>query len=101
MCGTQGDVTHAHSNRAKFGKGKSIKASDAAQAALCAKCHSWLDQGKASRQEKHDAEDKAIVETYIMMLHRGILRGKIGKHSDDVTENIVKSMECGDLYLAK
>lgn len=99
-CGKLTDVTHCHSNRAKFGKGKSIKASDAAQSALCNDCHMWLDQGKASREEKHNAEDAAIVDTYLMLIREGVIRGKLGNYSQYVTENVVLSMERGDIYLS-
>lgn len=34
----------AHGNSAAFGKGLSIKADDAMHAALCHRCHAWLDQ---------------------------------------------------------
>lgn len=34
----------AHANGAAFGKGMSLKADDAMHAALCHRCHTWLDQ---------------------------------------------------------
>lgn len=60
----------------------------------------WLDQGKASREEKHKAEDAAIVDTYLRLINLWVIRGSLGMYSQDVTENVVKSMERGDLYLA-
>jgi hypothetical protein len=39
-------VVAAHSNQAKHGKGRSIKASDVFVASLCHHCHFEIDQGK-------------------------------------------------------
>lgn len=48
-----GTVCAAHSNQQRDGKGTSIKASDAAIAAMCSKCHFELDNGKdLTRQER-------------------------------------------------
>jgi len=41
----EGDVVSAHSNQGRDGKGMGIKASDAAIAFLCAKCHAFVDVG--------------------------------------------------------
>ena len=53
-CGVEdGTVCAAHSNQMRDGKGRSLKASDYRVAALCFKCHSELDQGRAmSREER-------------------------------------------------
>jgi hypothetical protein len=53
-CGKQdGTVVAAHSNQLRDGKGKGIKSSDAAIAALCYNCHMIVDQSsKLSKQEK-------------------------------------------------
>jgi hypothetical protein len=53
-CGAQdGTVCAAHSNQMRDGKGRSLKAHDYRVAALCFKCHSELDQGRAmSREER-------------------------------------------------
>lgn len=54
-CGRDdGTVCAAHSNQAKHGKGRSIKASDIYVASLCSVCHSALDQG--SRMSRADRE---------------------------------------------
>lgn len=48
-CGAAGPdagVTWAHSNQSRHGKGGAIKASDQYVAAMCARCHRELDQGK-------------------------------------------------------
>lgn len=45
-CGADdGTIVAAHSNWSEHGKGMSIKAHDCFIAHLCARCHSWLDQG--------------------------------------------------------
>ena len=50
-CGRSGQTQAAHSNQAKHGKGRGIKASDIYVAALCFECHAALDQGPiGSRQ---------------------------------------------------
>ena len=52
-CGAQdGTVVAAHSNQLKDGKGKGIKASDAAIAALCYICHHQIDQGFLLNKEE-------------------------------------------------
>jgi hypothetical protein len=50
----------AHSNQQRHGKGMGIKASDAYVVYACAACHSWLDQGRASKEEKNTAFDLAL-----------------------------------------
>lgn len=47
-----GTVVAAHSNQAKHGKGRGIKASDQYVAALCYRCHYMIDQGRESRDIK-------------------------------------------------
>lgn len=68
-CGARdGTVVAAHSNQAKHGKGRGIKASDQFVAALCFRCHQEVDQGqmdKATRLAIWDAaheKTKAILE---------------------------------------
>ena len=46
LCGLEGQTQAAHSNQAKHGKGRGVKASDEFTAALCQECHSQIDQGK-------------------------------------------------------
>lgn len=45
----------AHSNMAKHGKGKGIKAHDAYSVWACARCHTWLDQSYSATKEQKDA----------------------------------------------
>ena len=42
----------AHSNSSRHGKGLGMKATDAFAVWACHTCHSWLDQGGASRAVK-------------------------------------------------
>ncbi len=61
----------AHRNE---GKGKGMKTSDAACAALCSICHMVIDQGKNMTRDERRAElDRCIVLTHIALADRGIL----------------------------
>jgi hypothetical protein len=51
-CGIEGQTQAAHSNQAKHGKGRSIKASDEFTAALCVDCHFQIDQGSLLTQDE-------------------------------------------------
>jgi hypothetical protein len=54
--GSDGSTTvAAHSNLLEHGKGRGLKASDAAVVYACVACHSWLDGGPAPADEKHAA----------------------------------------------
>ncbi len=71
-CGSGSQVQAAHSNMAKHGKGKSIKASDEYTAALCQTCHFEIDQGaKMSRAERQEAWTKAHIKTVKSLLDSG------------------------------
>jgi Fe-S oxidoreductase len=74
-CGVQdGTVVAAHSNQLRDGKGRSIKASDAAIAALCYSCHSQIDQGPTlSRQERIDIWENAHRKTMRWLIEEGYL----------------------------
>lgn len=52
-------VVLAHSNSMADGKGKGYKANDHSGVWACYACHTWLDQGKASREEKNAAFEAA------------------------------------------
>lgn len=73
-CGVaDGTVVAAHSNQARHGKGRSIKASDVFVASLCGKCHSDLDQGAAmSRDERAGMWDAAHRNTVRELVRRGL-----------------------------
>ena len=64
-CGrADGTVVAAHSNQLRDGKGRGLKASDAAIAALCYNCHMMIDQGsKLSKQERIDVWEEAHRKT--------------------------------------
>ena len=73
-CGiNDGTVVNAHSNWYEHGKGASIKAHDYYTAHLCYSCHAWLDQGKASREEKRDMWYRAFERTLDWRFENGIL----------------------------
>ena len=58
----------AHSNSAKHGKGRSIKASDAFVIPLCATCHSAFDRFElGNRAESEAMFEKWLVKTELMM----------------------------------
>mgnify|MGYP003343998183 FL=1 len=72
-CGLDGYTQAAHSNQAKHGKGKGIKASDEFTAALCLKCHYELDQGKnLSKEERVDLWDNAHKKTEAELRRLGL-----------------------------
>jgi len=58
----------AHSNSAKHGKGRGIKASDVFVIPLCAICHAAFDQYKLGNREQSEAMfEKWLVKTELMM----------------------------------
>lgn len=64
-CGIDdGTVCGAHSNQAKHGKGRGIKASDIYCASLCHACHMAVDQGRSmSRVERETVWNNAHLKT--------------------------------------
>ena len=62
----------AHSNSAKHGKGRSIKASDAFVIPLCATCHAAFDRFElGGRAESEAMFEKWLVKTELMMNQTG------------------------------
>lgn len=58
----------AHSNSAKHGKGRGIKASDQFTVPLCHKCHSDFDQYKlGNREQSEKLFEQWLVKTELMM----------------------------------
>ncbi|RZN87718.1 DUF968 domain-containing protein [Acinetobacter johnsonii] len=58
----------AHSNSAKHGKGRGIKASDAFVIPLCFKCHAAFDRFElGNRAESEVMFEKWLVKTELMM----------------------------------
>ena len=73
-CGLEGSTQAAHSNLLEFGKGRGLKASDAAIMALCFRCHSELDQGKSmSKVDRRHFQFEAISKTLTQLIERGEL----------------------------
>ena len=59
----------AHSNSAKHGKGRSIKASDQFTIPLCAICHAAFDRFElGNRAESEAMFEKWLVKTELMMV---------------------------------
>lgn len=73
-CGARdGTVVAAHSNQAKHGKGRGIKASDQYIAALCHACHAALDQGAhLTEAERVEMWDRAHAKTVHELLACGL-----------------------------
>ena len=66
-CG-QSPSQAAHSNSAKHGKGRGIKASDAFVVPLCFKCHAAFDRFELGNREQSEAMfEKWLVKTELMM----------------------------------
>ena len=62
----------AHSNSAKHGKGRGIKASDAFVIPLCAICHAAFDRFElGNRAESEAMFEKWLVKTELMMNQAG------------------------------
>lgn len=58
----------AHSNSAKHGKGRGIKASDQFTVSLCFKCHAAFDRFElGNRAESEAMFDQWLVKTELMM----------------------------------
>ena len=58
----------AHSNSAKHGKGRGIKASDQFTIPLCATCHAAFDRFELGNQAESEAMfEKWLVKTELMM----------------------------------
>ena len=73
-CGIDdGTVCGAHSNQAKHGKGRGIKASDIYCASLCHACHMAVDQGRSmSRQERETVWANAHRKTIQALVALGL-----------------------------
>lgn len=73
-CGIDdGTVCGAHSNQAKHGKGRGIKASDIFCASLCHACHMQVDQGRSmSRTEREFVWDGAHRRTVDALVAFGL-----------------------------
>ncbi|MDQ8974648.1 DUF968 domain-containing protein [Acinetobacter johnsonii] len=58
----------AHSNSAKYGKGRGIKSSDLFVIPLCATCHAAFDRFELGNREQSEAKfEKWLVKTELML----------------------------------
>lgn len=75
-CGVEGKSQAAHSNLLRHGKGKGLKASDAATFPLCHdKCHPWFDQGKdLTKAEREALTYEFIAWTHIQLIEREMVK---------------------------
>jgi hypothetical protein len=64
----------AHSNLLIHGKGRSIKASDAATFPLCRPCHTHFDQGGVASEEAEALTHQWIADTHIRLVELGRLK---------------------------
>jgi hypothetical protein len=64
----------AHSNLLIHGKGKQIKASDAATFPLCRDCHAHFDQGGVASEEAEALTYQWIADTHIQLVELGQIK---------------------------
>jgi ferredoxin len=77
VCNYNAETTvAAHSNLLRHGKGKGLKAHDCYSAWACSNCHSWLDQGQASRADKEAAFMAAFERQVLEWANMGVLSVK-------------------------
>lgn len=73
VCGLEGSTQAAHSNQAKHGKGRGIKASDEYTAALCFKHHFLIDQGNSlTKEERVEMWEKAHQKTISALIEQDL-----------------------------
>ena len=74
-CGkaNDGTVVAAHSNQSRDGKGAGIKADDFRVAFICMSCHSFIDQGNASRAERQGRWEEAHRATVGYLFKSGLI----------------------------
>jgi len=77
-CGAEdGTVVAAHSNQLRDDKGMGSKAADYRIAAMCAKCHAEIDQGKLFTKElRREIWEKAHRLTIGELFERGLIQVK-------------------------
>ena len=69
---TGGPCVSAHSNQAKHGKGRSVKADDCFIAHACDRCHREIDQGKnLTRAEKFEAKPQTGGDDLVLVAKYG------------------------------
>lgn len=62
-------IVAAHSNSSTHGKGMSIKAHDCFVAYLCHSCHSYVDTGRGSREQRTAVWEAAHQKTVPLFQH--------------------------------
>lgn len=73
-CGKNGPSQAAHSNLLMHGKGKGIKASDAATFPLCHFCHAEFDNGKEmTKEQRYSLTMEYLAKTHIALIERGLV----------------------------
>lgn len=73
-CGRHGCTQAAHANLLEYGKGRGLKASDAALMALCDECHRELDQGMSmDKAQRRDFQQTMIARTLVRLIEDGRL----------------------------
>jgi ribosomal protein S27AE len=76
-CGADdGTIVACHANLLELGKGRGLKASDAAVSFLCFTCHAALDQGTGDKLDKRSFTYEMIAKTLIRLVEEGTLRIK-------------------------
>lgn len=80
----------AHSNNSVHGHGRGIKAHDCFTADACSACHAWLDQGKASREEKDAAWRAGFERTLLARFMCGAI-SVTGKRLTEPQVNVTMS----------
>lgn len=70
---TTSSTVWCHSNEARHGKGRGIKAHDVFGAWGCRACHHWYDEGPASREAKSEAFRSAMEATHLQLWSRGLV----------------------------
>ncbi|WLQ15399.1 hypothetical protein O5O45_05625 [Hahella aquimaris] len=76
-CGIEGGSQAAHSNLLRHGKGRGLKASDAATFPLCVPCHMEFDQGKAlTKAEREQLTMDWLAWTHIQLIENEMIEVK-------------------------
>ncbi|MDE2100395.1 MAG: hypothetical protein KGL39_24295 [Patescibacteria group bacterium] len=75
LCGNPNDgtVVMAHSNQGRDGHGMGVKAHDYRVAALCFRCHTFIDSSPASRETKIERWEQAHRKTLGWLIESKIL----------------------------
>ena len=72
--GDRATVVAAHSNMQCHGKGRGLKSHDCFVAFICYGCHSWYDQGPATKEDKEWFFWRAFSRTLLRLLQTGVLK---------------------------